>query len=67
MASTTTSRSSCIICDGVIVNRATLHREHTIRMLGENVTLTGWQWVELLDELRPDSDLARRLRELLAR
>lgn len=45
---------------------STRNAEHTLRMLGENITFTGWQWDELLDELREDSDLARRIRERLA-
>jgi hypothetical protein len=37
----------------------------TLRMLGDNITLGYWQWIELLDELKPDSQLARRIRNLL--
>lgn len=40
--------------------------EHTLRMLGDNVTLTVAAWLELLDELRPDSVLAGRIRHMLA-
>lgn len=39
----------------------------TLRMLGDNVTLRRHQWAELLDSLDSASDLARRVRELLAR
>lgn len=39
--------------------------EATIRMLGQNVTFTYSQWVQLLDELQPGSDTARRVRDLL--
>jgi hypothetical protein len=36
-----------------------------LRALGENLSLTRGQWTELLDELRPDSELARRIRDRL--
>jgi hypothetical protein len=39
--------------------------EHTLRMLGDNVTLMRCAWLELLDELRPDSTLASRIRAML--
>jgi len=37
-----------------------------LRMLGESFTLYRTQWDQLLDELRPDSELAGRIRDLLA-
>jgi hypothetical protein len=46
--------------------RARMRQEFTMRMLGQNVTFTGWQWLELLDELREDSEHAARIRRLLA-
>lgn len=45
---------------------STMNTEHTLRMLGDNVTLTHAAWLELLDELRPESALAGRVREMLA-
>lgn len=42
-----------------------MHEEFTLRMLGDNVTLMKTQWLELLDELREDSRLASRIREML--
>lgn len=39
--------------------------EYTLRMLGDNVTLTRSAWLELLDELRTDSTLAARIRTML--
>lgn len=45
---------------------STMTTEHTLRMLGDNVTLMRCAWIELLDELRPDSELAVRIREMLA-
>ena len=36
-----------------------------VRMLGENVTFTRAQWDDLLDDLNPDSSLAKRIRERL--
>jgi hypothetical protein len=44
-----------------------IHEELTLRMLGQNVTLMRCQWLDLLDELRPDSTLAERIRALLER
>jgi hypothetical protein len=41
--------------------------EFTLRMLGDNVTLLRCAWLELLDELRPESETAGRIREMLAR
>lgn len=38
-----------------------LSQRFTLRMLGEYVTLTGWQWLELLDSLKPDSELHERI------
>lgn len=40
--------------------------ELTLRMLGDNVTLMRCAWEELLNELRADSTLARRISEMLA-
>ena len=34
----------------------------TLRMLGSNVTFSRSQWVELLESLRPESELAQRIR-----
>lgn len=39
---------------------------HTLRMLGDNVTLTRAAWLELLGELRPDSTLVDRIHEMLS-
>ena len=39
--------------------------EFTLRMLGDNVTLIRSAWLELADELRADSDLRRRIMEML--
>lgn len=39
---------------------------HTLRMLGDNVTLATYAWLDLLDELRSDSALAGRIRDMLA-
>jgi hypothetical protein len=36
-----------------------------LRALGENLSLTRLQWIELLESLRPDSELARRIRDRL--
>lgn len=36
-----------------------------LRMLGENVTFTRAQWSELLEDLREESELARRVRKML--
>lgn len=43
-----------------------MRAEHTLRMLGDNVTLATHAWLELLDELRADSELAGRIRAMLA-
>jgi hypothetical protein len=40
--------------------------ELALRMLGETVTFTRSQWEQLLEELRPAGELARRVRELLS-
>lgn len=42
---------------------ASLLEPLTLRMCGDNVTLMRCAWLGLLDELRPDSALARRIRE----
>lgn len=39
----------------------------TLRMMGDNVTLYRSAWMELVDELREDSTLAKRIREMLER
>lgn len=44
----------------------TTRRLHTLRMLGDNVTLATYAWLDLLDELRSDSALAGRIRDMLA-
>ena len=36
-----------------------------LRMLGDNVQMARWQWEELHDELKPNSDLGKRIREML--
>jgi len=36
-----------------------------MRLLGENMYLTRAQWLELLDELKPESSTAGRIQELL--
>lgn len=46
--------------------RPRMQDRFTLRMLGENVTFTRSQWIELTDELRPDSDLHRRIEDLIA-
>jgi hypothetical protein len=38
----------------------------TLRMLGEDVTFTRSQWLDLVDELRPDGDLRRRIDVLIS-
>lgn len=40
-------------------------QEHTLRMLGDNFTLTRAQWEELLDQLHVASDLHKRITDLL--
>lgn len=42
-----------------------MHQEHTLRMLGDNFTLTRAQWEDLLFNLKPDSDLHQRITNLL--
>lgn len=36
-----------------------------LRMLGQNITLCRYQWMELLDELSDDSPLAKRIGRML--
>ena len=38
----------------------------TLRMFGDNITLPACAWRDLLDELRPDADLAQHIHEMLA-
>jgi hypothetical protein len=45
--------------------RQRMTEEFTIRLLGEYVTLTGWQWIELLDNLKPDTEMSKRISELI--
>jgi hypothetical protein len=45
---------------------STMTTEYTQRMLGDNVTLMRCAWLELLEELRPDSPLAARITAMLA-
>ena len=40
-------------------------KEHSLRMLGQNFTLTRSQWEDLSLELRPDSELRERIEEML--
>lgn len=47
-------------------DRQRMTQEFTLRMLGQYVTFTGWQWLELLDEMREDSEQAERIRRMLA-
>lgn len=54
-----------MIAAGTRSERPPMTAEHTLRMLGDNVTLMRCAWIELLDELRPDSSLAIRIRTML--
>lgn len=42
-----------------------MHELFTLRMYGDNVTLMRCAWLDLLDDLRPDSELAWRIFERL--
>jgi hypothetical protein len=42
-----------------------LRRDFTLRMLGQNVTFTGYEWLDLLESLKDDSTLATRIRDML--
>lgn len=42
------------------------HEPLRLRIYGESIKLRRHQWEELLDDMRPEADNARRIRELLA-
>jgi hypothetical protein len=45
---------------------ANMMEEFTLRMLGQDISLRRYAWLNLLDDLRPESELAGRIRELVA-
>jgi hypothetical protein len=45
--------------------RKRMSESFTLRMLGEDVTFTGWQWLDLLTDLHPESPLVERIRTML--
>lgn len=49
----------------VVLRTTPYHEELTLRMLGDNVSFNRTMWHELLESLKPESDLARRVRDLL--
>jgi hypothetical protein len=45
--------------------RQRMDEEFSMRLLGEYVTFIGWQWLELLDNLKPGTEMAVRIGELI--
>jgi hypothetical protein len=45
--------------------RQRMQEEFSMRLLGEYVTFTGWQWLELLDNLKPSTEMSVRIGGLI--
>lgn len=51
--------------DAANAERPNMTARLSLRMLGQNVTMMRCAWLDLLDELRDDSELAERIGRML--